>query len=515
MFRLYAGAAVCYAYLSDVSTDLSLPDGLHESYYNASQADTYDADDFAIFPLVDSFLDFRDLLLAHCSGFVKSRWFLRGWTLQELIAPTRVMFFDNSWKLIGDRRMLSDVIRNITGVDQKVFGRPSYLDRYSVAQRMSWAAFRTTTREEDQAYSLLGIFGINMPMLYGEGSRAFIRLQEAIIARNSDQSIFAWDDSSEPEHLGTTRAMRLLDSSDEVVVAGNMNTVRTTILAPGTYAFRHCGNFNPRGPSRAILFSVTNAGLQITLPLCRLGHTKIGLNSYPAFGAMFNCCAYGDWVGISLVKSTASDSIYYIHKKHGRRLQYFDALTAQRAEIRPITIIEPWMSFEHHEPPQVVFRLEEVLGPEAHLTVDSSCPGQDWRCIHKSRGSDTLPVHRSHFTSNTRPVSDIHHGVVILGFHKGTYPLKIGLHYYYELVDSIVSHLALQLHYWTPDWTWAACLCSHRSHGTLSLENAWQMSCEHQLTQKPTPRSIESGPLHHEIKLSLYGEDYNTLNVED
>ncbi|KAI1187385.1 ankyrin repeat-containing protein [Nemania serpens] len=135
MYRWYEEADVCYAYLADVSS---------------------------------------------LSNFSDSRWFTRGWTLQELIAPSNVIFFDRDWQVIGNKADLHN------------FFLGDSLGYASVAQRMSWAASRETTRIEDRAYCLLGIFGIYMPMLYGEGDRAFIRLQEEIMKGMDDHSLFAW-----------------------------------------------------------------------------------------------------------------------------------------------------------------------------------------------------------------------------------------------------------------------------------------------------------------------------------
>ncbi|KAM0251619.1 hypothetical protein ACHAP5_001628 [Fusarium lateritium] len=163
MFRWYTNASACYAYLSDVF--------LHEVGVE----------------VVD--------------GLKKSRWFTRGWTLQELIAPNDVEFFDHNWSPLGDRHTLASTIREITGVDQSYLLRPDgkkdrkisiQLQRENVATRMGWMAQRETTRVEDMAYSMLGIFGINMPILYGEGTRAFLRLQEEILKQSQDQSILVW-----------------------------------------------------------------------------------------------------------------------------------------------------------------------------------------------------------------------------------------------------------------------------------------------------------------------------------
>jgi len=152
MFRWYEDAAVCYAYLSDIP-----------------------------------FTDPIDLNILS-----KSRWFTRGWTLQELIAPTKVIFFSKEWKKLADKTDLVDIINKITGIPESILSKTAELAEFSVAARMSWASNRETTRIEDEAYSLIGLFGIHMPLIYGEKERAFIRLQEEIMKTTDDQSIFAW-----------------------------------------------------------------------------------------------------------------------------------------------------------------------------------------------------------------------------------------------------------------------------------------------------------------------------------
>jgi Heterokaryon incompatibility protein (HET) len=122
---------------------------------------------------------------------VKSRWFTRGWTLQELLAPLSVIFFDKHWKELGTKASLAKEISARTGIPHVVLLTNSK-GEFSVAQIMSWAAKRETTREEDMAYSLLGLFGVNMPMIYGEGKKAFRRLQLEIMKASDDHSIFAW-----------------------------------------------------------------------------------------------------------------------------------------------------------------------------------------------------------------------------------------------------------------------------------------------------------------------------------
>jgi len=122
----------------------------------------------------------------------KCRWFTRGWTLQELIAPPRLGFYNQDWEFEGEKKTLSAELAEITRINKRVLDNAALLSTIPVAQRMAWAASRQTTRAEDMAYCLLGIFGVQIPMLYGEGNKAFIRLQEEIIKESNDLSLFAW-----------------------------------------------------------------------------------------------------------------------------------------------------------------------------------------------------------------------------------------------------------------------------------------------------------------------------------
>jgi hypothetical protein len=139
--------------------------------------------------------------------FANSRWFNRGWTLQELISPTIVIFVAQYWTVIGSRSSLLITIAQTTGIDRDLFSdgllsasrtlNHNRLTQYSVAQKMSWASKRQIIGVEDETCCLPGIFCVNMPLLYGEGKMPFIRLQKEIINRSSDHSIFAWNNQSE------------------------------------------------------------------------------------------------------------------------------------------------------------------------------------------------------------------------------------------------------------------------------------------------------------------------------
>ncbi|KAI6118538.1 heterokaryon incompatibility protein-domain-containing protein, partial [Pisolithus croceorrhizus] len=159
MYRWYQNAQVCYAYLSDVD-ERTFPTEQDNRKFDKSNG--------------------------------RPEWFTRGWALQELIAPKQVEFFNKDWVFIGNKQRFAPTLQTITGIPREVLAGGLAGKRLSVAQIMSWAANRKTTRVEDRAYSLMGLFGVNMPMLYGEGKKAFQRLQLEIIREYSDQSIFAW-----------------------------------------------------------------------------------------------------------------------------------------------------------------------------------------------------------------------------------------------------------------------------------------------------------------------------------
>lgn len=175
MFRWYRRARCCYAFLSDVPAQLFWQDEYKH------MAVPYE--------------------LSDC--LARSRWFRRGWCLQELIAPQTAKFYGKVWNYLGDRDDLAPLIAKITGIRERVLQDPqNEVGRCTVAEKMSWAASRKTSRVEDTAYSLLGIFDVSMPMLYGEGKRAFQRLQEEIIKATDDHSIFVWQpDDADEYHL--------------------------------------------------------------------------------------------------------------------------------------------------------------------------------------------------------------------------------------------------------------------------------------------------------------------------
>ncbi|KAF2193470.1 HET-domain-containing protein [Zopfia rhizophila CBS 207.26] len=155
MFRWFRDAARCYVYLSDVSSNDC---DLHSQ--------------FSQFPWE--------------SAFRGSRWFTRGWTLQELLAPASVEFFSREGSRLGDKRTLDRQIHEITGIAIPAL-RGTPLTQFSVDERFKWAENRQTTVKEDRAYCLLGIFNVYLPLIYGEGDNAFSRLEEEIQKSSKDK----------------------------------------------------------------------------------------------------------------------------------------------------------------------------------------------------------------------------------------------------------------------------------------------------------------------------------------
>ncbi|KAL7810750.1 heterokaryon incompatibility protein domain-containing protein [Trichoderma aethiopicum] len=257
MYRWYSRAAVCYAYLSDVPDDDEPP--------------------------------------RHGSKFRSSRWFQRGWTLQELLAPKHLRFYNSGWRSIGTKGTMSSVLRNITRVPQQFLLGITSLHGASVAQRMSWAAQRHTKRAEDIAYCLLGIFEVTMPMIYGEGGKqAFFRLQEQIMKTTRDDSILAWG---------------LSDEISNPVTDGKGQVKGGEVLAAGPSSFATSAQIVAREQSASPLHSLDIVGgsVRVYLPLL----TTSGGETY----GLLSCGPGSDRekvVGIPLVRPNPGASSEYI-----------------------------------------------------------------------------------------------------------------------------------------------------------------------------------------------------------
>ena len=180
-----------------------------------------------------------------------ARWFTRGWTLQELIAPRSMEFYDLDWNRIGNKEALAQQLCDITGISESVLLGTRHIRAFSLAMIMSWASSRVTTRDEDIAYCLLGLFNINMPLLYGEGQRAFVRLQEEIMKQFADQSLFAWNPPSiEP--------VRHTSSGDNL---------HCGIFAPSPACFAETKDVTPSPAFWNTESILTNRGVRLCMPI--------------------------------------------------------------------------------------------------------------------------------------------------------------------------------------------------------------------------------------------------------
>ncbi|KAK0634095.1 heterokaryon incompatibility protein-domain-containing protein [Immersiella caudata] len=293
MYRWYEESTICYAYLDDLPTTW-IPSG--------NMLKDYETSDQWLLGQQAIRLNGRDT-------FQRCKWFTRGWTLQELLAPSAVVFLNSNWEEVGTKLSLWWLITERTGISGAVLHGKD-IHSTSVAQRMSWAADRETTRVEDKAYCLLGLFGISMPLLYGERENAFLRLQQEIIRVSSDYSIFAWD---------------LSNLNDVIVGHGNM-------LAAGPHCFRF-GSWSVKCSEESTAAITTNSeGIHLALRLGEPGpgwsHDWLG----PVCDAWLPCTHYDKehgWRPVVLFLSTVGGLYKRVPSLFPPRIQsaYIDKLT--------------------------------------------------------------------------------------------------------------------------------------------------------------------------------------------
>ncbi|KAH9942154.1 HET-domain-containing protein [Epithele typhae] len=294
MYRYYSLAEVCYAYLSDVRPVRS----------GKSDANDHDpsvlgeaASDPAVYPWpLDTFggpfevqygaedewdsrsengMTTGERFRARFRG---SKWHTRGWTLQELLAPELVVFLSADWDVLGTKAELADLLEQATSIPRSVLALETAVADVSVAQRMSWAARRETTRLEDEAYCLMGIFGVNMPTLYGEGRRAFQRLQEEIMKQSPDTSLFAWGEVQQLVLADDRRYWqedRPRDSDSPTLFASSPSAFvgsQVVFTPPSTRRHRNRPKWDA---ARHPTFSVTSHGVLASLPIISLSSGEL------------------------------------------------------------------------------------------------------------------------------------------------------------------------------------------------------------------------------------------------
>ncbi|KAF5515557.1 Vegetative incompatibility protein HET-E-1 [Colletotrichum siamense] len=312
----------------------------------------------------------------------KCRWFTRGWTLQELLAPRNVEFLNATWEAFGTKALLCTEISGATGIDTATLCEPREISSACAAKKMSWASSRQTTRAEDIAYCLLGLFNINMPLLYGEGNDAFRRLQEEIIKVSTDQSLFAWEwPSTVPRDYFR-------------------GTHSVTTLAPFPSAFKICHDVvaelqgvHPRHRE----FAMTNFGLNIALRLLFGEHGA-------CFGAL--ACRYGS-LGDSLIcipLSTSDSSSFY--RDHTR-----DIMTIPRRYLpkQPTSISLPRISESRDQSVSSGF-LRPSFGRVSTLLFTLGEARKTWevRTLWRHRrGTQATPLLRKDIPYDLRAISII------------------------------------------------------------------------------------------------------------
>ncbi|KAK3698949.1 hypothetical protein LTR37_016736 [Vermiconidia calcicola] len=224
MFNWYQRAEECYVLLPDVADNTA-------AFRRAAHAEEGTVTNAA--KIGNEMWDPQD--------FIKSTWFTRAWTLQELLAPNRVLFYTTDFNCLGSKGDLQNLISDATKVPLIFITQNDMIHRASVAERMKWASRRQATREEDLAYSMLGLFGVNMPLLYGEGNKAFLRLQTEIIRTSDDETIFGWSGES---HYNTNGLL-----APDIAAFSTVSDIRRHYVVPRQH------------------YEVTNKGIRITLPL--------------------------------------------------------------------------------------------------------------------------------------------------------------------------------------------------------------------------------------------------------
>ena len=366
MFSYYRCASICFVLLCDAPKMVS-------HCYRRDGSDISKHETTTIW--VDSLKD--------------CRWFRRGWTLQELLAPRTIHFYGPKWHFLGDKNVLLDALRIITGIDEAALDDFAASDKrniFCVAKKMSWAAGRATTRLEDRAYSLLGLFNVNMPLIYGEGKRAFARLQEEIIRTSPDHSIFAWH-----RHLDAdTGAGDLLATSPE-----NFAQLSTLVAYHQKDALDH-----PQ---------LRNQGLKIRARIVK--NPKYGDDSRHCYAVLR--CRYGDDfsgpLGLSLERHGEDNTVPVF---------YVSEMGTYGSTVHGRVVPVPFEFSEEGELKSCIILKNTSLFSNAHLNdyVDRARPPQVWirvqdRSIDWSEECDAFPrgrwIGRDVFVPDSRTGADV------------------------------------------------------------------------------------------------------------
>lgn len=325
MFHWYKESSLCLAYLSDLkANNFELPE---------SQTSE---------------------LMRDCV------WFTRGWTLQELIGPEELDFYDQEWNFRGSKKTLRHELSKITGIDVDILEDSELLPTIPVGQRMSWAAHRKTTRVEDIAYCLFGIFGVNMPMIYGEGKNAFLRLQEEIAKSTTDLTLFAWTSQNDsgvdrrPTHSsqqGKDLRGILAQSPSEFVDCGRLKIIRERVAPVKEFAMTNNGlrieTFLASSPDKEYVFALECVNEENRKLGIYLMKTEFGFVRDRAYD-LFSTTEKGFWNGqrrTIYIARTLSNSLALRLREQLLRSLNFNfhiqpraSYTVQKINARPATL---------------------------------------------------------------------------------------------------------------------------------------------------------------------------------
>jgi hypothetical protein len=360
MFQWYRQSAICYVYLADVQHT----DGLE---------------------------------LAH------SRWLTRGWTLQELIAPADVRFYDQSWCFIGlkSERSMQECLTGATGIEASILlGGP--LEYVPIARKMSWAANRSTTRVEDAAYCLLGLFDVNMPLLYGEGKKAFRRLQQEIMKVSEDHSLFAWGLEAQP---------MTLEAFQEIAWSTSLKPSHG-LLAESAADFKICRGIHPIHDLQSDVPPVfTDNGLQIRLPIVR----RAGISCAAVSCTMDNHLDY--YLAIPLIawgsRYTARCASPVLVRSNLVKEKSLQTVLVKRAsDIQPPKVRPGYLEIQFGPHVKVLHPHIERFGPEARQieeTWSAQRMGELLLPQHATRSKDGMIT-----LNNIEHKTDVPHAVLVI-----------------------------------------------------------------------------------------------------
>ncbi|KAF4637556.1 hypothetical protein G7Y89_g525 [Cudoniella acicularis] len=335
MYSWYRNASICYAYLADVPSKRFR---------------------FHISPR------FR-------STDPYSAWFSRGWTLQELVAPLVVEFYAADWSKIGTKLDLKDEISSITGIATNILEGDDPFE-CNIAQRMSWASQRITSREEDIVYCLLGLFEVNMPLIYGEGeSKAFARLQKEIMKISEDHTIFLWSPCCFPDH-GRNDSGGLLAISPTGFCRkvscrhhSGFQYSELKVLEPEDYSMLGASSVDATAVGETP--SLRSRGVQLPLWLVELNYNPLSQATASHVG-IINVLCRGQAVGMHLSRLGNGMSNMF---KNARKFVLIDSTACNRGTFKLIFVHQPSLRVAQTRPETHVLRsrLPRNLNPTEAL----------------------------------------------------------------------------------------------------------------------------------------------------